>query len=387
MGNINRLSEGEMAVKFSRSLREAIDLDKNDVRSVRGKYRDYTRVYADYQEESDGTLTFLGYRVNKSITDFTSEVNKTADRAIDFGHFYHVRREYLKMVDEGYESDLRPQFCVTNPDYDPKGSKNEEENPPCFIDLEKVGAMGHLDKTLVTYREFSAYVGMLYQQEQAILKEIANIPAGKWKGNATDRRGELKKAYSSTADKADKSTTIRGSAKQFTGAAADWAEVDIITEIELILVDIFDTIDNISCNDSTKMDLVRYAAARVAKKRFGTTSAMANRVTPRGSGKLIFKPTRTNVAEALLRDMKHYTIDQLSGTSTEEDAEYYDDLAALRQSINKKDSEDDYKIEDEGTVIPRISTAKKRGSGYTTFKKMSSKYKDAHKDEINDEDW
>lgn len=375
-----RLSEGELSADFERSIQEAIDLNKHDVRTVRGKYRGYSRVFADYQEESDGALTFLGYRVNHSVTDFTSEVNKTADRAIDFGHFYHVRREFYDMNDNGYESDIRVSYLSENPDYNPDEPSSRLKNPRYLIDLTKVGAMGHQDKNLVNYGEFSQYVGGLYRQEQAILKEIVNIPADKWKGSNSNT------AYSSSEDEADTATTIRGSAKQFTGADADWAEIDIITEIELLIIDMFDSIDNISCDDSTKMDIVRYAASIVGKKRFGTTSAVAHRATPRGSGKIALKPTKTNVAEALLRDMKHYTIDNLENVGPE-DASYFDDLSALRKSINQKDSEDDYTIEDEGKVIPRISTAKKRGDGYTAFKNMSSKYRDAHKDAIDDEDW
>ncbi len=377
-----RLSEGELAQNFENELKEAIDLDKNDVRTVRGKYRGYGQVYADYHEESDGTLKFMGYSVKQSFTDFTSEVNKTADRAIDFGHFYHVRREYKHMADDEFESDIREKYVVPNPDYkdgDPRDTKY-------LIDMVKVGATGHLEKTLYTYAEFSRYVGELYRQEQAILKEIASIPVDKYKGNATDRYGQDLTPYATSEQEAETAATIRSGAKPFTGAEEDWAEVDLVTEIELMLVDMFDSIDNITCNDATKMDIVRFAADKVAKKRLGTSSPLAHRATARGSGNLKMKPQRTTVALALIKDMKNYTIDKLDKLEND-DAEYFTDLAALRKSMNQKDSEDDYAIEGEGAVIPRVATAKKRGDGYTTFKKMSSKYKDAHKAEIDDEDW
>ena len=75
------------------------------------------------------------------------------------------------------------------------------------------------------------------------------------------------------------------------------------------------------------------------------------------------------------------------GTDTEDRAEYFDNLEALRKSIASKQSEDDYVPEEEGTVVPRIRTAKKRGDGYTVYKKMSSKYKSEHAGEIDDTDW
>ena len=61
MRKLMTLSEGELDKQFSENIQEAIDLNKNDIRRVRGKYRSVPRIYADYQEEADGTLTFLGY--------------------------------------------------------------------------------------------------------------------------------------------------------------------------------------------------------------------------------------------------------------------------------------------------------------------------------------
>ena len=370
-----RLSEGEMSQQFETMIQEAVDLDKNDIRRVRGKYRAVPRIYADYQEEADGTLTFLGYVPYHMFTDFTCEVNKCADHSIDFGHFYHIKRQIAALKGRHvYGATERYRL----------GELHPSENVPTYvtedgrISVAKAGLKGHFDTESISFEEYREYVGQLYKEEQSILKSITDIAADMYKGEA----------YNANSDVANKSKEVRGRAVAFSGAAADRCEVDIVTEVELLLVSIFDKIDNTTCNDEVKLDLVRFAADRVARKHLGKTSAIAQRTTPRGSGTLKMKANPTHMADKLLNDMKNYTHDVLNkGTDTEDRAEYFDNLEALRKSIASKQSEDDYVPEEEGTVVPRIRTAKKRGDGYTVYKKMSSKYKSEHAGEIDDTDW
>lgn len=378
---------------FEKSLREAINLDKNDVRKVRGKYRAYNRILADYQELPDGTLRPLGYSIQKSFTDFAAEVNKNADRALDFGHCYDARREYLSFVPKNYSNHgPMPEFnlegtkyITINPDFDEHARSSFTINPPLLFDLRKIGATGHLDKELLTYAEYMAYVGNLFKQEQAILKEITNIEPAKFKGQASGRYGNTaENDYSNTESAVLNAETIRGAATAFTGADADWAEIDIVTEVELLIVDMFDAIDNNSCNDATKLDIVRFAAGRVSQKRYGILPPCASRGTVRGEGKLTLKPHRTNKADALLADMVNYTYPQ--AVVTNNNIEYYNDLSALRKAIADKRT-GNYVVDDEGSVIPRVQVAKKRGEGFTAFKNMTSKYRELHKDEIDDDDW
>jgi len=368
----------ELTNAFEDAFREAIDLDSHDVRSVRGKVRGYNRINADYQEEADGTLTFLGYSVIQSITDFTAEVNKTADRAIDFGHFYHVRRQVLEIEDNGYESDLRPTYVVPNPDF--VAGPHVDPEKKYLVNVKATGLRGHFETENIPYSAFKAYVGELYKEEQTILKTITNIVADKYKGASG--------LYNKNPDVADQDTSsIRGGTKAWTGAKEDYSEIDIITEIELLLVDIFDHIDNVACDDSVKLDFIRMAADTIARKRLGITSAIAHRATPKGEGKIGFKAHTTKVADALIRDMANYTVNAVDEVP-EDRTEYYNDLAELRKSIAAKDSDENaYHVSDEGKVIPRIRTAKKRGDGYSVFKNMSSKYRAEHADQIDDEDW
>lgn len=374
MRKLMTLSEGELDKQFSKSIQEAIDLGKNDVRRVRGKYRSVPRIYADYQEEADGTVTFLGYVPYHQRTDFTCEVNKCADHSIDFGHFYHIKRQIAdKKGEMTYGTTERDNLSELHNNVAPN-YLTEDGN----ISVSKAGLMGHFETDSITYNEYRIYVAELYKKEQEILKSITDIASDMYKGEA----------YNKSSNEAEKAANVRGRAIAFSGAEADRCEVDIITEIELVLIDIFDKIDNTSCNDEVKLDLVRYAAERVAKKHLGKTSAIAKRTSPRGTGTLKIKANPTHMADKLINDMKNYTIDVLGGgDDAEERAEYFDDLEALRKSIASKKSEDDYIPTGEGDVIPRIRTAKKRGDGYTAYKKMSSKYKSEHAEDIDDEDW
>jgi hypothetical protein len=374
MRKLMTLSEGELDKQFSENIQEAIDLNKNDIRRVRGKYRSVPRIYADYQEEADGTLTFLGYVPYHQKTDFTCEVNKCADHSIDFGHFYHIKRQVAEF--EG-------KFTHGTTERDNLGELHNNVAPSYLnadgtISVSKAGLMGHFESDSISYSDYKFYVAQLYKKEQEILKSITDIAADMYKGEG----------YNKVTDTAEKSDQIRGRAVSFTGAAADRCEVDIITEIELILIDIFDKIDNTSCTDEVKLDIVRYAAERVAKKHLGKTSALAKRTSPRGTGKLKIKANPTHMADKLINDMKNYTIDALGGSDdSDERAEYYDNLDMLRKSIASKKSDDDYIPTGEGDVTPRLRTAKKRGDGYTTYKKMSSKYKSEHADDIDDDNW
>lgn len=340
-----------------------------DIRPYRGKRREVKRFVADYQEEEDGSLTFLGYKPYRIYTEFTTEVNKCAVHALDFGHAYFVKRQLNEKArgtteeygyEELFEGNSAPQYV---------------ENGK--ISVRKAGLKGyHLngdEDLLIEPKEYFEYVGSLYKEYQSILKKIlgvsdSNMPKGE--------RG----AYNTDIETARNGTTIRGRVIAFTGAESDYAEVDLVTETELLLVSIFDEIDNTSCDDSVKFDLVKYAAEKVAMKRLGKSSSdIARRSTPRGSGKLKRRRNPSRMAKRLLNDLPNYTISLVEDNPKEikREGEYLDSIDELKAAIRNRD-DDRYVPAEAGRVERQLRRAKKRGDGYTAFSKMQKKYATEH---------
>ena len=373
-----------------KKVNEALDLDKVNVRDVRGKRRKFSQIYADYQEEIDGKLTFLGYAVKDSWTDFSAEVNKTANRSIDFCHAYVVRRECIAAGMRGpsinaKDIDLKEEnfrFLTKIEDIPEEKRDSVIDRVKCnyAIDLEKVGIPGHYEEQYVGYTEFQRIVGEAYKQEQAILKQINDLPQDLYKGKQGD--------YNQSLDDANKADTIRGKTTLFSGEDSDWNPIDLVTETELLIVYMFDHLDNTKIDDAAKFDLLRFAASKVAKKRLGTESVLAHRTSPKGV-KLAKREIEGHVAQDLIADMVNY-VDGGSYVGNKldtDEVEYLKDLSGLRKSIKSVKDDSEYSIEGEGDIKPRIRTAKKRGDGYTTFKTMPSKYRSEHSDDIDDSDW